>query len=158
MNKTFRPGAIGALMDEYERAALDLKNLLVTIKQEEFVKIVDPNTKDEDCKSIQTIMKHVVRSGYVYADQICRFLEKKIANHEYYIYNTVHAIDELERVLNFTSDIVEDHLRMTGKEILATRMETKWGQYDIEMMFEHAIVHVLRHRRQIEKFLSQQSV
>ena len=30
---------------------------------------------------------------------------------------------------------------------------TSWGQvYDIEQIIEHAIVHILRHRRQIEKF------
>jgi len=30
----------------------------------------------------------------------------------------------------------------------------KWGQlYDVEQLFEHAIVHILRHRRQIERFL-----
>ena len=31
---------------------------------------------------------------------------------------------------------------------------TSWGQsYDFEQLFEHAIVHILRHRRQIERFL-----
>jgi hypothetical protein len=39
---------------------------------------------------------------------------------------------------------------MTEEEISATLMETHWGSYNIEMMFEHAIVHILRHRRQIE--------
>ena len=30
----------------------------------------------------------------------------------------------------------------------------RWGQlYDVEQLFEHAIVHILRHRRQIERFL-----
>ena len=29
-----------------------------------------------------------------------------------------------------------------------------WGQlFDIDQLFEHAIVHILRHRRQIERFL-----
>ena len=33
------------------------------------------------------------------------------------------------------------------------KIKSGWGQsYDIEQMTEHAIVHVLRHRRQIEKF------
>jgi hypothetical protein len=32
--------------------------------------------------------------------------------------------------------------------------KTRWGvDYNIDQLFEHAIVHVLRHRRQIEKFL-----
>jgi hypothetical protein len=35
---------------------------------------------------------------------------------------------------------------------------THWGQvYDIDQMMEHAIVHVLKHRRQIQRFLSSQT-
>lgn len=153
MGIQFRPGAIGALMDEYERVALELKNLVSTITQEEFIKISDPFTQDEDCRSIQSVMKHVVGAGYRYADQICIFLKKPVENHNYYIYNLVHAVDELENVIRYTSQIVDDHLRMSNEEILATHQETRWGFYDIEMMFEHAIVHILRHRRQIEKLL-----
>ena len=34
------------------------------------------------------------------------------------------------------------------------KMRVSWGQlYDVEQIFEHAIVHILRHRRQIERFL-----
>lgn len=153
MGRTFRPGAIGALMDEYERVALELKNLLITITQEEFLKIRDPFTKDEHCRSIQSVMKHVVSAGYRYADQVCTFLKKPVVNHNYHIYNVVHAIDELEKVIQYTAETVTGYFQMTREEILATRTETRWGLYDIEMMFEHAIVHILRHRRQIEKFL-----
>ena len=70
MAKNYRNGAIGALMDEYERAALELKILLNKIPPEDFVKIVDPNTKDEDCRSIQSIMNHVVRAGYGYSNYL----------------------------------------------------------------------------------------
>ncbi len=32
------------------------------------------------------------------------------------------------------------------------KIKTGWGQlYDIEQMMEHAIVHILRHKKQIEK-------
>lgn len=154
MGRHFRPGAIGALMDEYERVALELKNLLSTITQEEFIKICDPLTMDEDCRSIQSVMKHVVSAAYRYADQISFFLKIPAVNHNFHIYNLVHAIDELENVILYTSRRVENFLTMTREEILSTRQETRWGFYDIEMMFEHAIVHILRHRRQIERLLS----
>jgi len=153
MENQYRPGAIGALMDEYERVALELKNLLITITQEEFLKIRDPFTKDENCRSIQSVMKHVTAAAYRYADQVCVFLKKPVVNHNYHIYNVVHAIDELEKVVQFTAETVTGYFQMTHEEILATRAETRWGFYDIEMMFEHAIVHILRHRRQIEKLL-----
>ena len=60
-------GAIGALLDEYERAIKDLKSVLSTVTDTELITIVDTQTDDEDCRSIQTIMAHVVRSGYGYA-------------------------------------------------------------------------------------------
>ena len=156
MQKIYRPGAIGALTDEYERVALELKNLLSTISQQEFIRICDPTTKDEDCRSIQTIMKHVVAAGYRYQDQICIFLGKAVTPHSYHIYNVFHAIEELEKMIGSTVETVSDSFKISEEQILATRMETRWGLYDIEMMFEHAIVHILRHRRQIEKFLALQ--
>jgi hypothetical protein len=56
-------------------------------------------------------------------------------------------------MIQTTADIVEDSLMISAEEIEATQQQTRWGLYNIEMMFEHAIVHILRHRRQIEKFL-----
>jgi uncharacterized damage-inducible protein DinB len=41
-------------------------------------------------------------------------------------------------------------------EITGTVIRSGWGvTYDAEQLLEHAIVHVLRHRRQIEKFIHQ---
>ncbi|HEY5122872.1 MAG TPA: hypothetical protein VIK14_03975, partial [Ignavibacteria bacterium] len=38
------------------------------------------------------------------------------------------------------------------------KMNVGWGQqYDIEQLLEHAIVHILRHRRQIENFIKKQN-
>src|SRR3954471_4077939 len=68
MLKSYRSGAVGALMDEYERAAEELTHLVERIPDDEFVRVVDAQTEDEDCRSAQTIMSHVVRSGYGYAD------------------------------------------------------------------------------------------
>ena len=39
-------------------------------------------------------------------------------------------------------------------EIEKIKMPTPWGTtYTLEQMLEHAIVHILRHRRQIERLL-----
>ena len=70
MQKTFRKGAVGAMMDEYERAVFELQAIIQNISGEEFTRIADAETKDEDCRSIQTIMSHVVRAGYGYANYI----------------------------------------------------------------------------------------
>ena len=45
MKKSYRKGGMGALMDEYERAAKELKNLVGNISETDFVNIVDINYK-----------------------------------------------------------------------------------------------------------------
>jgi hypothetical protein len=63
-------GAIGALLDEYEKALQELKTVVADVTDEQLVAIVDTNTKDEDCRSIQAILRHLVRAGYGYAVMI----------------------------------------------------------------------------------------
>jgi hypothetical protein len=38
-------------------------------------------------------------------------------------------------------------------ELKNTIIKTSWTTYDLEAIIEHAIVHVLRHRLQIEKMI-----
>ena len=151
--KTYRTGAIGALMDEYERAAADLIKILHSLSQDKFVKIYDAKTKDEDCRSIKTIMNHVVDAGFRYAHQIRSFLKSKPESVKIIVETPEEAIKMLENVLFYTVDSVQNNWNMTETEIASTLTKTHWGMYTIEMMFEHAIVHILRHRRQIEKFI-----
>ena len=63
-------GMLIALMEEYQRAAKDYKEVLATIPEALFQRIIDKETKDADCKSIQTITFHLIRSGYTYANYI----------------------------------------------------------------------------------------
>jgi len=151
----FRIGNIGALMDEYERASIDLRKLILSFSQEEFEKILDDKTNDEDCRSIQTIMNHVVAAGYRYLNQINVFLKQEQITPNFQVTSPLSAIKEFDKMLSFTSEAVKNNLAIKYEEVEAARMETRWGLYDIEMMFEHAIVHILRHRRQIEKLTQQ---
>ena len=70
MTKIYRKGAVGALMDEYERAAAELSELVNRVSDDEFEIIRDQRTQDEACRSIQTVVNHVVRAGYGYAGEI----------------------------------------------------------------------------------------
>jgi hypothetical protein len=47
MVKRYRQGAIGALLDEYERAISDLKKVIAEIPDSALLVIVDPNTNDD---------------------------------------------------------------------------------------------------------------
>jgi len=157
MTKTFREGPVGALMDEYERAAKELKYLVKEISQQDYIEIVDNETTDPDCKSIQTIMNHVIRSGYGYANYIRKKFGESLTERKdnYEVSIPSSACDELDSMMDFTSDTLMNKMEFTFEEMAQSLIKTNWGQeYDFEQLLEHAIVHILRHRRQIEKFIA----
>jgi len=154
MTKNYRKGAVGALMDEYERAAAELKSILNKISAEDFVKIVDPDTKDEDCRSVQTIMNHVVRAGYGYSNYLRKEFGINSDNPVYQINDAPEAISHFDRMLEYTVQTLEGKWEMPDEEMNKIKIITRWGAtLDMETLLEHAIVHILRHRRQIERFL-----
>jgi uncharacterized damage-inducible protein DinB len=159
ITKAYRKGALGAMMDEYERVASELRRLVEQIPEDDFVRIVDPQTSNENCRSVQTIMAHVVSAGYGYADYIRQSFSiastrpsKRLLSHQ-------EAVAQLEAMLEYTVQTLEGRWEMTDEEIGSIIMPTGWGvTYDLEQLLEHAIVHILRHRRQIEKFMLQGEV
>ena len=155
MKKNYRKGGIGAVMDEYERAAADLKNLIGNISETDFVKIVDAETKDEDCRSVQTIVSHVTNSGYGYANYIRDWFSIPKSSPERRLISQNDFSMEIDKMLAYTSETLQDKWELTDDEIMKLKMIVRWGpQYDLEQLLEHAVVHILRHRRQIEKFIA----
>jgi DinB superfamily len=155
MQKTNRPGAKGAILDEYEKVIAELKECIQDISDNELAFIVDPDTGDENCKSIQTILTHVVNSGYGYAVYIDNLRGNNSVRPDKKTNSTAKEyISDLTDVFRFTLSVFEPIKDMDLEEYdQAKKLITRWGQfYDIEQMMEHAIVHILRHRRQIEKF------
>jgi uncharacterized damage-inducible protein DinB len=157
MRGNYREGAIGALMDEYERAVWELRRLVGQIAEEDALRVVDPRTEDEACRSVQTIMSHVVNAGYGYADLLRKFFSVPSTRPpKAPLLSPREYLEQLDAVLAYTAETLEGRWRMTDEEIMAVVINSGWGvKYDAEQLLEHAIVHVLRHRRQIEKFMSQ---
>jgi hypothetical protein len=151
-------GAKGALLDEYERALNGLKRTIADLTPSELVFVVDPLTKDPDCHSIQTVLTHVVRSAFGYATYIRQHQGEKIDFRASKTCDTVaEYAAELDAAFHFTEKTFESYPDIE-LEVFETenKMRVRWGQlYDNEQIMEHAIVHVLRHRRQIERFLAQ---
>ena len=68
--------------------------------------------------------------------------------------NNEVTVSALDKMLNYTEETFRNKWNLTFDDGLLIRIESNWGQsYDFEQMLEHAIVHILRHRRQIERFL-----
>jgi uncharacterized damage-inducible protein DinB len=150
-----RQGAIGALLDEYERAITDLKAVIETIPDHALTIIADPHTKDDYCKSVQTVLSHVVDSGYGYATTIHNQKGHNKARTDMTFHLTVaEYLEDLKNVFTFTEEVFKEFKDEELEQLDdALKMKAGWGQlYDTEQLMEHAIVHVLRHRRQLEKF------
>lgn len=146
-------------MDEYERAAGELARLVERIPDEDFVRVADAETKDEGCRSAQTIMSHVVRAAYGYADYIREQFNIESTRPESKLLSLAEALQGLEAALGYTAQTLDGRWQMTDEEIMATVIKSRWGvTYDVEGLLEHAIVHILRHRRQIERFIWQGAI
>ncbi len=149
-------GAIGALLDEYERSIHELKSLLMTISDTDLATIVDNETNDEDCRSIQSIMAHVIRAGYVYVIVVRKHLGENLAYPErIHLGSGAAFCAALDEMFRYNVQLFSDYPNLEIEEYDNTKkIVVSWGQsYDVEQLFEHAIVHILRHRRQIERFL-----
>lgn len=151
-------GARGALLDEYERAIRDLQRVIAGIADDALVFELHPQEPDTDCRSIATVLEHVVRAGFAYPTYLARKrtgdagLEAPLRSGPV----TASAFSTaLDAVFAHTIDVLaavdESEMKHTALEDLVF---TPWGQrFDYDQLMEHAIVHVLRHRRQIERFI-----
>lgn len=148
-------GAIGALLDEYEKVVRELKAVLEDFTEMELTQIVDSKTEDPDCRSVQTILSHVVAAGHNYVIAIRKSLGEPLEYREKERLPSVEAYQTaLDQLFDFNLQFFADYPSIPLEEFDADKkIKVRWGQvYDVEQLYEHAIVHILRHRRQIEIF------
>lgn len=150
-------GAVTALLGIYADAIDELKRTIREISDEKLVEIADAQTSNPDCISIQTVLTHVVFAGFGYATTILNRNGKiqsrppkvLLGNIDSYL----SALDDVHRFTSVVFENISDDDLETCDE--SSKMLTGWQQrYDIEQLMEHAIVHILRHNRQIKIFLS----
>ncbi len=150
-----RSGPFGALMDEYARAADDFCRVVETFDAARFAAVRpsdNPNTV-----SPRAICAHVCGASYRYAYYIRKALGQDFVE-RYLMDESRVASPQLVRGLLaegmlLTEETVEPLREMTAAEVLALSFTVRWGpRYDAEMMLEHAVCHLLRHRRQLERW------
>ncbi len=91
-------GTIKALLDEYKKAINELIAVIKPLSGKEILVIRDDKTTDENCRSVQTILTHVVYAGYGYTN----FIEtqpgsKKERRPKQFFENADEYIDGLKR-------------------------------------------------------------
>ena len=150
--KDFRNGAIGSLLDEYEKALFELKTVLQTVTEDDYSLMIEGES--EHCCSIEVIMNHVVRAGYGYANYIRDALSTDTMPIEDRQIEQAKISGEIDKMFAYTTEIFEGERNITDDEMENIYFVTRWEvTYNIDQLLEHAIVHALRHRRQIQKFL-----
>ncbi len=156
---TLLQGGLGAILDEYQKASEEFISVIQQIPQKDFVKIVDEKTEDEDCRSVQTICRHVIRSGYGYANYVLISLNIVVdfpKADEMSIEKAEAATNEIRKMIKYNLfNLYEVNREKIETDMYSVRFITRWGEeFNFEQILEHAIVHILRHRRQIEKFIT----
>jgi hypothetical protein len=62
-------------------------------------------------------------------------------------------------MLGYTAETLDGKWEMTDEEIDGITIHSRWGvDYTLEQLLEHAVVHILRHRRKIERLLGRDEV
>jgi hypothetical protein len=148
-------GPFGALMDEYARAAEDFCRVVERYDLARFD--AERPSNNPSTVSPRAICLHVIGAAHRYAHYI-----RKARGVEF-----VERYDPDSTRLRLPQDVrlllaegivlmeqtVEPLLNATEPEIQALSFTVRWGpRYDPEMILEHAVCHVLRHRRQLERW------
>jgi hypothetical protein len=145
--------AVHAILEEWDRARLEVVALLPRIRAAEFV-----NGDPRDASCVRGILTHVVRAGYNYAKWICDVLEfpppraadlTMLSGREAF----ARAFEDLRAdFFAALAPLTDDHLDPTPGGDPPPHFRARWGEdYGVEQMLEHAICHNLRHRRQLER-------
>ena len=148
-------GPFGALIDEYARAAEDFCRVVDVFDLARFD--AERSSNNPDTRSARAICLHVIGAAHRYAHYIRKargvdFVERYDADA-----GRLHSPRDVRVLLTeaivLMEDTVEPLLEATEQEIQAFSFTVRWGpRYDPEMILEHAVCHLLRHRRQLERW------
>src|SRR5689334_22684302 len=149
-------GTIRALLDEYKKAINELIAVIKQLNDGEILVMRDEKTSNDNCRTIQTVLTHVVYAGYGYTNFIeNRYGNKKERRPKHLLRNARDYIEELNGMFSYCENFFLENAAIELEEYdPSKKILTHWGQvYDIDQLMEHAIVHVLKHRRQIQRSL-----
>ena len=148
-------GPLGALMDEYERVANEYVMLVNGIDPVVYDAVLDAETKDEDCQSVKRICFHVLFAGYGYANAMRRKFGMEVSSPERFFPSQPVFPATLAAMFEYTEQTLADRYSMKEDDLLNMNIPIRWSDHhDLEALLEHAIVHILRHRRQVEYLTS----
>lgn len=143
--------AFDACLDEYRRAAKEFCAAVERFAPAAFS--AERKSDDPDTVSPLAIGRHVVRAAHSYAN--C--LRKAQGLEADPFRERVKAQGDVRPALDFEIRLTEESVApmrvLSGEDILEMEFKVSWGSvYNPEILLEHAICHLLRHRRQLERW------
>lgn len=154
MNTPHRPGPLGALIDETERATHQLLALVEPLDDAAFDA---PRTDTGELRSVRAVVEHVLYAAFQYAGlqrEAFGMDELPWTESPAKVVPRTTLCVELGALPGRAWELLADRAHWTDDDLCACRMTASWGQtFDLEQLLEHALAHVLRHRRQIANWL-----
>jgi len=148
-------GAMGALMDEYARAAEDFCRVVEGFDPLRFGRPVAGYAAHT--VSPHMICRHVLTAAHRYSDSIrgargLPFVEGYRAEPGVPA-QPAELRSLLAGMLRYTEAGLDGLYGQTDEQVGVIRFRVSWGvEYDPDMLLEHAVCHLLRHRRQLERW------
>jgi hypothetical protein len=141
-------------MDEYARAAEDFCRVVGTFDATRFESVRASNTPET--ASPHAVCAHVCGAAHRYAHYIRRARGVDFIDRYELDPSRLEGPSDVRGLLAEAILLMEETvepLPMTDEGIQALSFVVRWGPtYDPEMLLEHAVCHLLRHRRQLERW------
>ena len=148
----YQYGGARALVILHEK---QLRKFLVTWRHAKRAEVVLPETDDPSYVSLEALLVHVLGCARGYMFWMCEALELPDPG--------IRLAPSLERVEAEAESYVEHVVErwrlplaeLTEEQAYAPAYETRWGvAYCIDSMLEHATMHPLRHRFQLDELIA----
>ena len=151
-----RSGPLGALMDEYERAATELKERIALLPLSSYTELLAEGVQLRGLGSIRIVVLQVIDRGFHIANMIRRRFGMQEFQHGMRAETPELASMSLNAMLACTEGALEGHWELDEHELGTILISAPWGtDYTLEQLLEHAIVIVLRQRRIVDHYLEQ---
>lgn len=149
----FRSRGVRSLVELHEE---ELRRFVATWKRFKAAGLPMPEAHgDPDYESPERLVAHVQGSARSYLLWIREVLEQPVAGLEL-IRDPAIIVPRLDAFLEETLAGWREHLvLLTSEQACDKQYVSRWGEpFTIEQMLEHAVVHPMRHRIQLERLLS----
>lgn len=101
--------------------------------------------------NLASVHKHVISAGYGYANDIRQLFSIETDERK----PSDSILDDINQMYKYTIDTIRKIPEIDQDDLFAIKFKVSWGwEYTIEQLFEHAIVHILKHTNQVKRMIS----